>query len=71
MLLSSTHQPLEERLRNSSVYRPKIFPVVDNGKLVGVVTRHQVLKALRPALGAPVKLNQAAEIEAIAESSVA
>ncbi|MPW30543.1 formate transporter FocA [Agarivorans sp. B2Z047] len=58
VLLSSTHQPLEERLRNSSVYRPKIFPVVDSGKLVGVVTRHQVLKALRPALGAPVKLEE-------------
>jgi CBS domain-containing protein len=71
MLLSSTHQPLEERLRNSSVYRPKIFPVVENGKLVGVVTRHQVLKALRPALGAPVKLNESADFEAIAECSVA
>ncbi|GDY26900.1 formate transporter FocA [Agarivorans sp. Toyoura001] len=66
VLLSSTHQPLEERLRNSSVYRPKVFPVVENGKLVGVVTRHQVLKALRPALGAPVKLN--ATEEHIAES---
>ncbi|WP_432463747.1 formate transporter FocA [Agarivorans sp. QJM3NY_33] len=70
VLLSSTHQPLEERLRNSSVYRPKIFPVVDNGKLVGVVTRHQVLKALRPALGAPAKV-EAETFKAVAESSVA
>jgi CBS domain-containing protein len=33
------------------VSKPHVLPVLDNGKLVGVITRENVLEALRPIYG--------------------
>ncbi|WEM43015.1 CBS domain-containing protein [Photobacterium sp. DA100] len=38
---------LEERAKSIKVNKPQILPVLDNGKYVGVVSRQEVLKALR------------------------
>ncbi|MGR5065584.1 CBS domain-containing protein [Photobacterium sp. DNB22_13_2] len=38
---------LEERAKSIKVNKPQILPVLENGKYVGVVSRQEVLKALR------------------------
>lgn len=58
---------VEQRARNMVVARPKILPVVDNGELVGVLQRKDIIKVLRPLLGEylePVKSKEdlAAEV---------
>ncbi|KOO15871.1 formate transporter [Vibrio xuii] len=42
---------LEERAKAMKVSKPHVLPVLDNGKLVGVITRENVLEALRPIYG--------------------
>jgi formate transporter FocA len=42
---------LEERAKAMKVSKPHMLPVLDNGKLVGVITRENVLEALRPIYG--------------------
>ncbi|WP_394126192.1 formate transporter FocA [Vibrio hepatarius] len=42
---------LEERAKAMRVSKPHVLPVLDNGKLVGVITRENVLEALRPIYG--------------------
>jgi len=42
---------LEERAKAMKVSKPRVLPVLDNGKLVGVITRENVLEALRPIYG--------------------
>ena len=43
-----TSLSLEERAKSIKVNKPQILPVLENGLMVGVVTRKEVLKALRP-----------------------
>ncbi|MBY5948723.1 CBS domain-containing protein [Photobacterium rosenbergii] len=38
---------LEERAKSIKVNKPQILPIMENGKYVGVVSRQEVLKALR------------------------
>ncbi|NOI13772.1 formate transporter FocA [Vibrio hepatarius] len=47
---------LEERAKSMRVSKPHVLPVLDNGKLVGVVTRENVLAALRNIYGERVSL---------------
>lgn len=42
---------LEERAKAMRVSKPHVLPVLDNGKLVGVITRENILEALRPIYG--------------------
>lgn len=42
---------LEERAKAMKVSKPHVLPVLDSGKLVGVITRENVLEALRPIYG--------------------
>lgn len=46
MLLS-----VEDRARTALITTPQILPVIEDGKFVGVITRSEVLNALRPAYG--------------------
>lgn len=47
---------LEERAKSMRVSKPHVLPVLDNGKLVGVVTRENVLASLRNIYGERVSL---------------
>lgn len=38
------------------VSKPQVLPVLENGQMVGVVTRQEVLKALRPVFGERLNL---------------
>ncbi|USD36610.1 MULTISPECIES: CBS domain-containing protein [Ferrimonas] len=40
--------PLRERARRSRQWRPHHYPVVDQGQLVGMVSRRDLMQALRP-----------------------
>jgi predicted transcriptional regulator len=42
---------VEERAKSSKLNRPYIMPVMDQGQLVGMITRQQVFQALRPIYG--------------------
>ncbi|MFT6985996.1 MAG: formate transporter [Psychromonas sp.] len=42
MLTSLNYQSYEERLKAASANRPSVYPVIDQGKLCGVITRHQL-----------------------------
>ncbi|NRF29111.1 formate transporter FocA [Vibrio coralliilyticus] len=46
-----TSLSLEERAKSIKVHKPHVLPILDNGKFVGVVTREDVLKALRTIYG--------------------
>ncbi|RDH42610.1 formate transporter FocA [Zooshikella ganghwensis] len=46
---------LEERAKQMHVSRPHILPVVEEGKLIGVVTRSDVVRALRSVYGENLK----------------
>ncbi|MBN3492290.1 formate transporter FocA [Vibrio neptunius] len=46
-----TSLSLEERAKSIKVHKPHVLPILDNGKFVGVVTREDVLRALRTIYG--------------------
>ncbi|WP_430519818.1 formate transporter FocA [Aliivibrio sp.] len=46
-LLSYSDMDLESRTKAAKVHRPKSYPVVTDGLLVGIISRHHVLKAFR------------------------
>ncbi|MGR4989332.1 formate transporter FocA [Vibrio rotiferianus] len=51
-----TSLSLEERAKSIKVSKPQVLPVLENGVMVGVVTRCEVLKALRPVYGERLNL---------------
>ncbi|HCH3497251.1 formate transporter FocA [Vibrio parahaemolyticus] len=51
-----TSLSLEERAKSMKISKPQVLPVLENGQMVGVVTRQEVLKALRPVFGERLNL---------------
>lgn len=51
-----TSLSLEERAKSIKVSKPQVLPVLENGLMVGVITRNEVLKALRPVYGERLNL---------------
>ncbi|PFG58255.1 formate transporter FocA [Vibrio sp. ES.051] len=51
-----TSLSVEERAKSIRVSKPQVLPVLENGQLIGVVTRTEVLKALRPIFGERLNL---------------
>ncbi|TKB58295.1 CBS domain-containing protein [Ferrimonas aestuarii] len=45
---------LKERVRQSKPAKPHQYPVVENGQLVGTMSRHDLLRALSPLYGESV-----------------
>ncbi|MGR5494633.1 formate transporter FocA [Vibrio diabolicus] len=58
-----TSLSLEERAKSIKVSKPQVLPVLENGQMVGVVTRTEVLKALRPIFGERLNLIEKNELE--------
>lgn len=58
-----TYLSLEERAKSIKVSKPQVLPVLENGQMVGVVTRTEVLKALRPIFGERLNLVEKNELE--------
>lgn len=58
-----TSLSLEERAKSIRVSKPQVLPVLENGLMVGVVTRTEVLKALRPIFGERLNLVEKNELE--------
>ncbi|KLN63673.1 MULTISPECIES: formate transporter FocA [Vibrio] len=54
---------LEERAKAMKVSKPHVLPVLDNGSLVGVITRENVLIALRPIYGERITVVEERELE--------
>lgn len=54
---------LEERAKAMKVSKPHVLPVLDNGALVGVISREHVLGALRPIYGERVSVVEQRELE--------
>jgi len=48
ILLSHSHSSLEQRAAAAKAVYPEIFPVTEQGKLVGIITRHDLLQAMLP-----------------------
>jgi len=46
-----TSLSLEERAKSMRVSQPHVLPVLENGVLVGVISRSLVMQALRPIYG--------------------
>ncbi|MCA2413379.1 formate transporter FocA [Vibrio chemaguriensis] len=58
-----TSLSLEERAKSIKVSKPQVLPVLENGQMVGVVTRTEVLTALRPIFGERLNLIEKNELE--------
>lgn len=58
-----TSLSLEERAKSMRVSKPQVLPVLENGQMVGVVTRNEVLNALRPIYGERLNLVEQKELE--------
>lgn len=58
-----TSLSLEERAKSIKVSKPQVLPVLENGQMVGVVTRTEVLKALRTIFGERLNLVEKNELE--------
>lgn len=46
MLMSSQYQSYEERLRTASAQHPSIYPVIQEGKICGLISRKQLTKLI-------------------------
>ena len=53
-----TSLSLEERAKSIKINKPQALPVLDNGKFVGMVTRLEMLKAMRDIYGKPADASQ-------------
>ena len=58
-----TSLSLEERAKSMKVNKPQVLPVLENGVMVGVITRNEVLKALRAIYGERVNLIEQEELK--------
>ncbi|WP_281189904.1 formate transporter FocA [Vibrio diabolicus] len=58
-----TSLSLEERAKSIKVSKPQVLPVLENGQMVGVVTRTELLTALRPIFGERLNLVEKNELE--------
>ena len=47
---------LEERAKSIKVSKPHILPVLENGQMVGIVSRLEVLEAMRTVFGKPTEI---------------
>ncbi|WP_114764696.1 formate transporter FocA [Vibrio rhodolitus] len=55
---------LEERAKSIKVNKPHVLPVLENGQMVGVINRLDVLDALRTIYGKPTEVTEAQQISA-------
>ena len=46
MLISAQYQSYEQRLKAASAQRPSIYPVIEDGKMCGVITRKQLTQLM-------------------------
>lgn len=53
---------LEERAKSMKINKPHTLPVLDNGQLVGAVSRMEVANALRPIYGEKLNLVEKTEV---------
>ncbi|MEX3070835.1 formate transporter FocA [Vibrio alginolyticus] len=58
-----TSLSLEERAKSMKVSKPQVLPVLENGQMVGVVSRMEILNALRPVYGERLNLVEKNELE--------
>ncbi|EOB3600853.1 TPA: formate transporter FocA [Vibrio vulnificus] len=58
-----TSLSLEERAKSMKVNKPHVLPVLENGKFAGVVSRQEVLNALRPIYGERLNLVETRQLE--------
>lgn len=56
---------IHERARAMRVHKPHILPVLDGEKFVGVLTRHHILRAIRPLYGEKSSKQSEEIIEAV------
>jgi CBS domain-containing protein len=54
---------LEERAKAMKVSQPHMLPVLENGEMVGVLTRAEVMQALRPIYGDRLNVVPETELE--------
>ncbi|WP_064602454.1 formate transporter FocA [Photobacterium sp. J15] len=64
-----TTQSLTERARTMVVSRPQSFPVVKDEQLVGMISRHDIIKALRPVYGSLVSVSELDQAQAKTETA--
>ncbi|MCL1090458.1 formate transporter FocA [Shewanella profunda] len=46
LMIASTYQSYEERLRHAYATKPSAFPVIEQGKLCGMITRDEIAKVV-------------------------